>query len=204
MRIAITGSAGTGKTALGQALAEHLNIAFVDDGLRRRIEAGLAFNKLDRPAIKTLLVELANQSQAELALAERMHGGGVIERCSLDFLVLWLYHRLADDDQQTAAVMRQAVRDLASYDAIIIMPWGVLPLVDDGVRAANPWVQLHFQALLEGLAQAHVVAANLFCLPAEIAAPQARLDWVIERLAQHIKIPQDGLKQGIQPAQQTS
>jgi hypothetical protein len=49
-----------------------------------------------------------------------------------------------------------------------------------------------------------VAAANLLCLPAEIAAPQARLDWVIERLAQHIKIPQDGLKQGIQPAQQTS
>ena len=63
---------------------------------------------------------------------------------------------------------------------------------------------MSFQALLESLAQAHVAAANLFCLPAEIAAPQARLDWVIERLAQYIKIPQDGLKQGIQPAQQTS
>ena len=95
MRIAITGSAGTGKTALGQALAEHLNIAFVDDGLRRRIEAGLAFNKLDRPAIKTLLVELANQSQAELALAERMHGGGVIEREVSQHLTVELDARFA-------------------------------------------------------------------------------------------------------------
>jgi nicotinamide riboside kinase len=182
MRIAITGSAGSGKTTLGHALAERLNIAFLDDGLRRRIEAGLVFHKLDRAARKILLEELARENQAELALAERMHGGGVIERCSLDFMALWLYHGLVDDDAQTAAMMRQTVRDMAGYDAVIVLPWGVLPLIDDGVRAANRWVQLHFHALLKGLLLAHGDANKILYVPDATRRSQDRLNWVTGQL----------------------
>ena len=36
MRVAITGSAGTGKTTVAKALAARADVAFVADGLRRR------------------------------------------------------------------------------------------------------------------------------------------------------------------------
>ncbi len=54
MRVAITGSAGTGKTTVAKALAARADVAFVADGLRRRIEDGLVLGRLDRDQLKDL------------------------------------------------------------------------------------------------------------------------------------------------------
>ena len=34
---------------------------------------------------------------------------------------------------------------------LFLLPWGGIPLVSDGLRSTNPWVQLHFQLVLEGI-----------------------------------------------------
>ena len=34
---------------------------------------------------------------------------------------------------------------------MVLLPYGRLPLVADGVRSSNPWVQLHTQLLIEGM-----------------------------------------------------
>ena len=62
------------------------------------------------------------------------------------------------------------------------MPWGVLPLVDDGVRAANPWTQLHFHALFEGMARDHIEGRRLLRLPRDILDAAARVDWIHARV----------------------
>ncbi|MGB1006585.1 MAG: AAA family ATPase [Thalassobaculaceae bacterium] len=182
MRVAITGSAGTGKTTAAKALAARGEVVFVADGLRRRIEDGLVLGRLDRAQLKDLFEELYDEHQAELALAGRMRGGAVSDRCCLDFLVLWLYHGLGDDDTRTAGLAHRAFRDLAEYDAVVLMPWGVLPLVDDGVRAANPWTQLHFHALFEGMARDHIEGRRLLRLPRDILDAAARVDWIHARV----------------------
>ncbi|MEY2785391.1 MAG: hypothetical protein RL277_1601, partial [Planctomycetota bacterium] len=41
-----------------------------------------------------------------------------------------------------------------------------LPLVDDGVRSTNPWTQLRFQTILEGLVRRHAEEQRIFCVPA--------------------------------------
>lgn len=183
MRVAIAGSAGTGKTTVAKALAARADVAFVADGLRRRIEDGLVLGRLDRAQLKDLFEELYDEHQAELALAARMRGGAVSDRCCLDFLALWLYHGLGDDDARTAGLAHRAFRDLAEYGAVVLMPWGVLPLVDDGVRAANPWTQLHFHALFEGMARDHIEGRRLLRLPRDILDAAARVDWIDARVA---------------------
>ena len=40
-RIAISGSAGTGKTTLAKALADRLQVPYLEEGFRKRHEAGL-------------------------------------------------------------------------------------------------------------------------------------------------------------------
>ena len=112
-----------------------------------------------------------------------MRGGAVSDRCCLDFLVLWLYHGLGDDDSRTAGLAHRAFRDLAEYCAVVVMPWGVLPPVDDGAPAANPWPQLHFHALFEGMARDHIEGRRLLRLPRDILDATARVDWIHARVS---------------------
>ena len=56
--------------------------------------------------------------------------------------------------------------DVRRYDALLLFPWGALPLVDDGVRSTNRWIQLRFQSILESLCERHATAGQLVRVPA--------------------------------------
>src|SRR3546814_18724681 len=62
-------------------------------------------------------------------------------------------------------------------DRILMLPWGALPLVADGIRTPNPWVQLHFQALIDGLEPPLLPPGLVPPLPAAVIEPQARVRW---------------------------
>lgn len=180
VRIAISGSAGTGKTALGGWLAERLGLPFLPEGMRARIEAGLDLHTLNHAEHRALIQELYDESLAAMAAAEAMHGGFVVDRCPLDYLAFWLYYGFADDEAATAAFAERIAVDMACCDAVVVLPWGALPLESDGVRSPNRWRQLHFQALFEGLAHARIASERLFWLPATVTALEARVGWVID------------------------
>ena len=54
---------------------------------------------------------------------------------------------------------------MTTYDRIVVLPWGVLPLVADGIRSSNPWLQRHYQAAVEGLLHREVERDRLVILP---------------------------------------
>ena len=68
-----------------------------------------------------------------------------------------------------------------SYDGIVLLPWGAIPLVEDGVRSTNPWVQRHYQATVEGLLTREC-PERLLRLPSAVVGLERRLDWVQKRL----------------------
>jgi nicotinamide riboside kinase len=178
-RLALSGSAGTGKTALGLRLAARLQVPFIPEGMRPRIEAGLDLHTLSRAVLRSLVEELYAEAGTAMREAESSHGGFVADRAPLDFLAFWLYYGFADDQPATVAFAERVAADMARLDALVVLPWGVLPLADDGVRSPNPWRQLHFQALLEGLARSRVAAARLHWLPNEVTALDDRVGWVV-------------------------
>jgi nicotinamide riboside kinase len=181
-RLAISGSAGTGKTALGLRLAERLRLPFIPEGMRSRIEAGLDLHALSRAALCVLVEELYDEACAAMREAESTHGGFIADRAPLDFLAFWLYYGFADDQPATVAFAERVATDMAGLDALVVLPWGVLPLASDGVRSPNPWRQLHFQALLEGLARARVDATRLYWLPESVTSLDGRIRWVIDEI----------------------
>ena len=69
-----------------------------------------------------------------------------------------------------------------AYDAVVVLPWGALPLENDGVRSTNHWKQLHFQGLLEGLLGRFVGSDTLLRLPTDLQDLDARLAWVEGRV----------------------
>jgi hypothetical protein len=77
--------------------------------------------------------------------------------------------------------MRRALQRLGSYDRILLCPWGVLPLRDDGVRSPNRWAQFQFQSVVEALLASHAPAGRVLRVPPTDDL-RARIDVVRTRL----------------------
>ncbi|MBL8860123.1 MAG: histidine phosphatase family protein [Planctomycetes bacterium] len=145
-RIALSGSAGTGKTTLGRRLAAELGVPFIDEIMRRRIEAGFDIHGMSHSDWRALMRE---QWSEQRALEDAALDGFVVDRSSLDYAAFFLHYDLhLDGDAQ--GWMAQMSAESARYDAVLLFPWGALPLVNDGVRSTNPFTQLRFQTILEG------------------------------------------------------
>lgn len=157
-RIAIVGSAGTGKTTLAEAAAARLNLPLIADAMRRRLTEGLDLHAMSRADHRRLLERQA----AGWAEEASRPGGFVSDGSALDFAAFWLANGYAIDDPDGFERLLDAARAaIARLDHVFLLPWGAIPLAADGVRYANPWHQLHAQSVIEGLLGRYVPADRL-------------------------------------------
>jgi nicotinamide riboside kinase len=179
-RVALSGSAGTGKTTLGMHLAERLGLPFIEEGMRARVREGLDPSSLTHAQYEDLIEQMFEEQREQ---ERRAVDGFVADRSSIDFAAFWLhYARLADRDR-TERVVERCVQAGAAYDAVLLLPWGSLPLADDGVRSTDRWLQFRFQAIVEGLHERFTPADRLFRAPADLLDPERRLRWALEAVA---------------------
>lgn len=180
-RVALSGSAGTGKSTLGHALAGRLGVPYLPEGMRRRLERGLDLHALDHATLLALVAELWEEQRAAEDAAVAEAGGFVADRSSVDYAAFWLHYRFGEDPGATEAFFADTLARVPSYDRIVLLPWGVLPLVADGVRSSNRWIQRHFQATVEGLLFREVGPPRLLVLP-PLHDLGERLDWIQSNL----------------------
>lgn len=177
-RIAFSGSAGTGKTTLARAVAEHMNVPYIEEGFRRRVDEGLLMYQLDDAQRRDLMREMWAEQRA---LERAATGGFVSDRSSADFAAFWLHYGLVDAEAETERFLAEMQSDAAKVERVVLCPWGVLPLESDGVRSTNRWLQLRYQALLEGMHGRMTAPEKLLRVPDSDDLP-ARLAFVLERL----------------------
>ena len=180
MKIAVSGAAGTGKSTLGRALSQRLGVPYLEEGMRRRLEAGLDLHQLSHARHQALAEELLDELLEAADAAVAGHGGFVSDRCPLDMAAFWLYYRFAFDLEATDRYMHRVRESLPQFRDVVLLPRDGLALEDDGVRSANPWVQLHFDALLEAMVARAGDGVRIHRLPAHCRALEERVDWVLE------------------------
>jgi len=183
-RIALSGSAGTGKTTLGLALARRLEVPYIPEGMRVRIEAGLVLHDLGHDGLKALIIELFEEQRAAEAEAISTAGGFVADRSPVDYAAFWLHYQFSRDRQATERFLASCKQGLERYDRIVVLPWGVLPLEADGVRSTNPWLQRAYQAILEGLMSREVGSPRAAWLPERLDALEQRVAWVMDLITE--------------------
>lgn len=164
IRLAISGSAGTGKTALGKALASRLGLPFIEENMRERIASGLRLDQLRPSELADLLSEVWDEQRA----AEDAAGSSfVADRSAYDYIAFWLQYGLHHDEPRTDEWIARMREEGARYDRILVLPWGVLPLEDDGIRSTNRWIQFHYQALLENTLRRFARRGQVLGIPGE-------------------------------------
>lgn len=182
VRVALSGSAGTGKTTLARALADRWGLPYLPEGMRSRIEGGLDLHALGQDGMRALLWELWEEQVAREEAAVAQAGGFVSDRSPLDYLAFWLLYGFAFDAVQTDRLARAVRARAAALDRVFLLPVGVLPLHADGVRTPNPWIQRRFQATVEGLLHQELAAEQLARMPA-LSELDDRVAWVEDVLS---------------------
>jgi hypothetical protein len=155
MRIAISGAVSTGKTTLGKALAGELGLPFIAESME-----DIPWRVASAAAFATGLRDSLEKKHA----MEAAQDGFVVDRSPVDIFNFWL-GRLTDHPD-TEKIYALCANYMSDYDAVILLPWGVLALdqvagPEEGVRRnLNRWVQLRGSALIAGLTYHFVSAHN--------------------------------------------
>lgn len=171
-RIALSGSAGTGKTTLAQLLARRLDLPLIPEAMRAHLEAGGA--RLDDLPPAEAATILASFRQ-DLENQERELGAFVADNGALDLEAYTRWYRCGSGSRPGLVAGR--------YDAVVLLPAGLLPYVQDGIRRDDAEEEIRFQGLLESMAAVSPLQSVLLRPPHQLRTPEARADWVIAQLS---------------------
>jgi len=144
LQVALSGSAGVGK-------------------------AGLMLHRLSREELRALIHSLWEEQQELEAAAMKGHGGFVSDRGSMDYASFYLHYGFTGPQDGTAAFLQDCIHHARRYTRTVVLPWGTLPLVEDGIRSPNPWMQRGFQALVEGMVHRELPAHKVLWLPPAVS-----------------------------------
>ncbi len=185
VRLAISGSAGTGKTTLASELAARYNCALVGEHYDDFFDEDHDFVK---PASQ-LQKRISETLEAKNKL-ENGYGNFVADRCPVDLFNLWLSRGFGGEQQKTVDLYRRCRSYIQKYDVVVVLPWSALPLVqlDNGSgrrrRVLNSWTQLYNHSTMIGLLHQWVSVSRLLPIPFAIAEVQARVGFVMKALGE--------------------
>lgn len=183
MKIAIAGSAGSGKTTLAKALAARLEFVYIAENYEAFFDQPGKFNSPPHLLSRAFIEVLEKKRTLELQA-----GSFVADRCPVDLFHLWLRKNLFQLEEETRQYYDQCQAYCRDYDFIILSAWGCLdltPLPDKASpqkRVMNPWVQLSNHASISGLASMWLPAERIIHLPQQKATVAKNVQMVLEAI----------------------
>lgn len=180
MKIAVSGAVSTGKTTLCHALAEKLQLPLIEE----QLEPLFHVTKEQQANPKLRAPKFMQVMRHKASLEDQHERGFIVDRSPLDVLNFWLglnIHRAADSSE----VLNYARQRLALYDAIVLLPTGVITMEDkqsqSSVRTQKPMTQLLGSVNIFGLAY-NLSPDNVLNMPRDVVAIPERVIFVEDSL----------------------
>jgi nicotinamide riboside kinase len=153
MKIAIAGSAGTGKTTLTEALCKQLGYSVVSEQIRNVIKE--QYNN----KIPTLLKDYKEFQEKILRLKinkeTELKDNYIADRSTADLLCHTLLKLTREYPEFVEAYIQQCISWLDNYDIIFFIPYNSIPFVNDNIRNPNQQYQYMVSMLIYGILKAH-------------------------------------------------
>lgn len=185
VRIGISGSASAGKSTLALALAGVLNVPCLEEEMRTYLEhGGESLAELPPCSRERVILDLWSERRGR----ERTTPAFIADTSSLDLAACALHYECLNSSNYRL-LFQSAATHLRLYDAIFVLPWGVLPYEQDGIRPGDPYSELRLQLLIEGLLNQYVDPDRLHRLPGTVVRPEDRLSWALAKIAQLSRAP---------------
>ena len=182
MKIAISGSAGIGKTTLAKALATRLGVDFIAEGYEPMFDRPGRFHG-DFAGLTQVIRQILETKHT----LEQRAGSFVADRCPADLMRLWLAREteaplLAD----LRAFEARCRLYMADYDAVVIPPFDVFKLEQQnigatGFRVLDYWSQLRSYAGISGLVMHFAGSGRVITIPDSVP-PGGWVDFIIDHL----------------------
>ncbi len=183
MKLAISGSAGSGKTTIAKALAERFSIEFIAENYGPFFDQPGKFSQPPEQLAPSFWAVLSNKRQLEEAA-----GSFVADRCPIDLFHLWLVKRLFVLNDDTKKFFAKSKEYADDYDFVIFPPWGTIKLEPTGAssrkqRIVNPWIQQANHAAIVGYAYQWLPNQRIIQIPDTHTDIDERLDFICSEIS---------------------
>ncbi len=182
LKIAISGSAGIGKSTLAADLGADLGLPVIEEHFDPLFAPEVV--KGDEDALEQAFWQVLEYKSAR----EDEAGGFVADRCAIDLFHNWLLRGLGRRPRRSEAFFKACRERFEQLDSLVILPWGAIPLVPleaDGNqrrRVLDPLVQLRNHATIVGYAHMWLPKSRIIEVPVRVKTREARVGFVRKRL----------------------
>ena len=184
MRIAVSGSAGSGKTSLVESLSNKLNLKiipehydeFFDEQGRHLKPPKRLMQKIDK------VLDIKHKQELDAGIF-------IVDRCPIDLFNLWMTRGFHSSKRHTDEFQKKCIKYLKKYDAVILLPWGDIPLkqIDQKgsrrKRVMMPWIQFRHHSTIIGIAMQWVPLKKIIAVPKGLDGIEQRCMHVINALS---------------------
>jgi hypothetical protein len=180
MKIALSGSAGTGRSTIAIRLAQsigHTPLTNLAKGILR--EHGFKYGTDTTVEQFLATPERQRQLYDHKRMIESEYDNFVTDRSWIDnasYAVVGLHNNMLFD---MASYIDDCKSEVEKYDCIIHIPWGRQPLQPNGTRTINPWFQFMVDSVICNIAQ--LWGIELTTAPQDLSNKDC-VDWILNFL----------------------
>ena len=150
MKIAFSGSGGTGKTTLLKELNKTMHYPVINEGVREwlRLHKFNDFKEMNTNDIKQMQLDVLNKK----IQLENFYKRFIVDRTTIDnfcYALRWIGSESSEHNDFMSNYFKRCMEHVKTYDLIFICPWNAFKIEDDGIRSNKKWYQYMIQSLIE-------------------------------------------------------